>query len=240
MSNRFYQIFACMLSLVLCVSCRDDDKPSVTIETGTLTDIDNNIYKTVKIGSKWWMAENLKVKRFKNGQLIPNLDLTNDWVNTTQPALCSYDNTINNTGILYNYYAVSDTQGLAPAGWHVATENEWKELETYIGMPATELEKVNWRGTTEGDLLKIEGPAGWTKFENIWGANKYGFTALAGGCRLFNGYWSAPGLFGMGFWWTSTETNGQAWYRYLDYKKSGIFRYYGQKNYGMNVRCVKD
>lgn len=229
-----------VLLLALVTGCKDTTETKPANETGTVTDIENNVYKTVKIGSQWWMAENLKVKKFRNSNLIPQSQSSTDWVNTI-PACCLYDNNAAAPGLLYNFYALTDTNNIAPAGWHIPTDEEWKTLEKTLGMSASEADKFSWRGTTEASKLKIEAPEGWTRFGDIWSDNESGFTALAGGCRLYNGTWADPGLFATGFWWTSTiYDNNEAYYRYLDYKSSQIFRSHVSQNYGMSIRCVKD
>ncbi|MFM2285043.1 MAG: hypothetical protein RLZZ543_540 [Bacteroidota bacterium] len=224
-------------------SCEDDDDNSseTVLETGTVTDIENNTYNTVKIGDNWWMSENLSVTTFKNGTPINNAQDTSYW-NHGGAGYCLYDNNLTSPGLLYNWEAVSSSNGLAPEGWHVATEEDWKALELYLGMSAEEIELLNWRNNGSiGSKLKIKAPAGWTKFESIWSDNASGFTALAGGCRLQNGTWAQPGLFAAGFWWSSSaKDNETAWFRHLDYKKEGVFRFYIDKKYGMSVRCVKN
>lgn len=225
-------------------SCKKDtEKPQIK-ETGTVTDIEGNIYKTIKIGNQWWMAENLKVTKYRNGNpiiKIANYD-TVQWNNIKKGAWCIYDDNASAPGLLYNWYALSDSNNIAPAGWHVPTDKEWKQLEQYLGMNSTDADKTGWRGSNEGDKLKIKAPEGWSEFSNIWGTNESGFSALAGGCRMFNGIWSTPSGIGFtGFWWSITELpEKNAWYRYLDYKNSNIFRYYGPKTYGFSIRCVKD
>lgn len=140
-----------------------------------------------------------------------------------------------------NWFAVSDSENIAPTGWHIPTDDEWKELERFIGMSDGTEDVSGWRGTNEADKLKAAAPEGWTQFENVWGTNTAGFTALAGSCRLNNGKWGEPGLFATGFWWTASDySTTEAWYRYLDYKKSNVFRSSCLKNYGYSIRCVKD
>ena len=110
----------------------DDNKP----ETGTVTDIDGNTYVTVKIGEQWWMAENLKVTHYRNGDSIPNITADIQWAALDTGAWCSYDNNpdnVNHYGRLYNWYAVTDSRNIAPAGWHVATNDEWIALITILG-----------------------------------------------------------------------------------------------------------
>ncbi len=225
-------------------SCKPEEENPVK-ETGTVTDIDGNIYQTIKIGNQWWMAENLRVTRYNDSSLITQLTILSNpdtiWANRTTEAYCNFDNNYNPVyGLLYNWYAVSESRKLAPAGWHIPADDEWKELELYLGMSQENTDKLNWRGNNEGDKLKAEGPLGWSFYENVWGTNESGFSALGGCCCVFNGYFGNPGLQSTGFWWSSSLKDEQAWYRYLDYKNSNIFRYYGPKTYGFSVRCVKD
>jgi len=220
-------------------SCGDKNVETPAKEYGIVTDIDGHVYTTVLIGEQWWMTENLKVTKFRNGTLIPQRQQESDWINTTS-AYCLYSNSSNAPGLLYNFYAVNDTNKIAPAGWHIPTDAEWAQLELFLGMTQEDADNVNWRGTNEADKLKIESPLGWTVSGNIWSTNESGFTASAGSCRLFNGVWGDPGIKATGFWWSSTGHPEGAWYRYLDYKKSSIFRYYASANYGFSIRCVKD
>jgi uncharacterized protein (TIGR02145 family) len=107
---------------------------------GTLTDSrDGKIYKTVVIGAQTWMAENLNVSTFRNGDNIPEAKTNEEW-NTAgengQPAWCYYDFDSNNGaeyGKLYNWFAVTDLRGLAPFGWHTPNLDEWNILRVYIG-----------------------------------------------------------------------------------------------------------
>jgi uncharacterized protein (TIGR02145 family) len=251
LKNKLFS-FVSLLALVFLVfvtGCKKDKLSSETPkEYGTVTDIDGNTYKTVKIGNQWWMAENLKVRRYRNGAPIKQVTYTDPdslWAQATKGYFCEfqYSSTFSGIyGLLYNWYAVSDTSNIAPAGWHVASDDEWKTLEKYLGMSASDADKVNWRGNHEADRLKIHSPDGWTTYGNVWSDNESGFTALAGACRLFNGIWADPNIQATGFWWTSTlhPGNNQAWFRNLDYKKSNVFRYYTYKSYGMSVRCVRD
>lgn len=233
-------------ALTSCKKKKTNDTPA--IETGTVTDIDNNTYKTVKIGSQWWMAENLKTKTYRNGMPITKSAITDAdtvWMKTQKGMCCSYfndDSNIPQYGLLYNWYAIADTSGIAPAGWHVPSDEEWKQLEEYLGMSAGDADAVNWRGADIAGKMKVKSPLGWTQYGTIWSGNESGFAAIGSCCRLFSGQWGDPGLQSTGFWWSSAEhpADKEAWYRYLDYKKTNVFRYHGSKNYGMSIRCVKD
>jgi len=242
-SNKYkVGIFAVMLTMFVCVSCEDDKvNPEPINETGVVVDIESNSYSTVKIGDAWWMAENLKVTKYRNGSAINQSLNTSDW-SSGLDAYCLYDNNQTAPGLLYNWAAVSSPNGLAPEGWHVATEQDWQNLERTLGMSNENIDKLNWRDEGScGEKMKIKAPTGWSKFGTLWPSNSSGFTALAGGCRLGNGTWSSPGLFSTGFWWSSTQYDeNTALFRQLDYKKAGIFKFYIEKKYGMSVRCVKD
>jgi uncharacterized protein (TIGR02145 family) len=222
-------------------SCEDDIPVMPMLEKGTVTDVSGNVYKTIKIGEQWWMAENLKTVKYRNGNNIEQIVDAEDWLNGTA-AYCQFENNQLAPGLLYNWAAVKSENGLAPDGWHVATEEDWENLERHLLMSESDINKLNWREEGKvGDKLKVVGPTSWSKFENVWGNNESGFEALSGGCRLNNGNWGNPGIGATGFWWSSTENDyNNAWMRQLDYKKSGVFRFYIQKNYGLSVRCVKD
>lgn len=243
-----------LIFIVLINACKKETAV-IPVEKGTLTDIDGNVYKTVKIGAQWWMAENLKVKKYRNGDTLislidnrGNIDTAKlDTINTGAYYIYdSRDTTSPNFnsklfGYLYNWYAIGDPRNLAPAGWHVPSDNEWKDLEMYLGMSKSDADEVNFRGTNEGNKLKKN--AGWNLAYNqyeVWGTNESGFSAMGGGAIMDNKIWGNPGTYLTGFWWTNSEKDNEAWYRYLDYNKSNVFRFYGPKYYCFSIRCVKD
>jgi uncharacterized protein (TIGR02145 family) len=203
-------------------------------QTGTVTDIDDNIYQTVKIGNQWWMAENLKVTHYRNGDAIPNITDDEQWSSLTTGAYCNYNITVNVAvhGRLYNWYVIEDSRNIAPAGWHVPTDDDWIELELYLGMYQDDVNDEGWRGTDIGTKMKSAG-SGW------YGEDSYGFSALPSGYRA---YYSD--FFGIGdytFWWTATEYDATyAWYRQLSYANTRVNRDWNNKKYGYSVRCVMD
>jgi len=219
--------------------------PVYTYETDSIIDIDGNVYKTVRIGDQWWMAENLRVKKYRNGtNIYYNASMTpTEWAGLTTGAYCNLnDSHIPANGSLYNWYAIVHPGGLAPEGWRIPTDEDWKKLERFIGMHADTINLSGWRGTHEGEKLKsrISEKFSWKLDPNMNHTNQYGFTAFPGGLRLFNGSFGESGG-SAGFWWSSTEAgNGNAWYRYLDYRVGGVFRYFAPKASGYSIRCVKD
>lgn len=213
---------------------------TITVLIANVTDIDGNVYNTIQIGNQVWMAENLKVMHYRNGEVIQNVTDNTQWSNLSTGAYCSYENSVSNIsiyGLLYNWSAVDDSRGLAPAGWHIPSDEEWKHLEMYLGMSQTEADDTGSRGTDEGSKLKST--SGW--YNNGNGTNESGFTALPGGYRgNYNGNFYNMGDYT--FFWSSTETNSiNAGARELDYDESGVYRYYDfDKGYGFSVRCVRD
>lgn len=225
----------------------DSYKFKVTAEdggTGTVTDIDGNVYQTMVIGDQEWMTENLKVTHYRNGDSIPNLTDVDDWTSTSSGAYCYYDNDPSNSdtyGALYNWYAVDDSRGLAPAGWHVPTDDEIKELEMYLGMSQSQADDTDWRGTNEGSKL-AGGYDLWSNgdLRNDPEFDTSGFSFLPGGYRFsYSGSFLNVGNYGS--FWSSTEGySSNAWYRHLYYDNSAVYRYnYGKQN-GFSVRCVRD
>lgn len=223
-----------------------------SFETDSITDVDGNVYKTVRIGDQWWMTENLKVAHYRNGiPVFYSQRLTNkEWEELEKGAFCYLNNSsIPYNGLLYNWYAIVDKNGISPEGWRVPTDDDWKELEQFLGMNPDTIDLTGWRGTHEGEKLKSPSTKNtsifWTIDQSIKNTNESGFSAMPGGFRLFNGSYghSGPNSTGTstGFWWSSSVNgNGQVWYRYLDYKYGGVFRFYAPKSSGFSIRCVKD
>jgi uncharacterized protein (TIGR02145 family) len=221
-SSLIYPLLAMGFLLILTNGCKKDDDKS------TVTDIDGNVYHMVTIGTQTWMAENLKVTKYRNGDAIPNVTDHNEWSNLTTGAYCDYENTASNStvyGKLYNWHTVSDSRNIAPTGWHVASDAEWTMLTTFLGGE-----------DVAGGKLKEKGTAHWLS-PNYGATNETGFSALPGG-----GY--GGGIFlhlGYGgFWWTSTEYSSSVWYRGMLYYSGGVTRYYNNPSRGLSVRCVRD
>ena len=214
---------------------------TTTHETSTVSDIDGNIYQTVKIGNQWWMAENLKATHYRNGEAVPNVTEVITWYNLTGGAYCEYNNDLNNVatyGRLYNWYAVNDSRIIAPAGWHVPSDTEWKQLEMYLGMSQAEADATGYRGTDEGGKLKESGTTHWQS-PNTGATNQSGFSGLPGGYRYFDGGYAGVGYYAS--FWSSAESNGGfAWVRDLNCPSSGIHRYDDFKKGGNSIRCVRD
>ncbi|MCX6829315.1 MAG: fibrobacter succinogenes major paralogous domain-containing protein [candidate division Zixibacteria bacterium] len=198
-------------------------------------------YLTVTIGTQVWMAENLRVTHYRNGEAIPNVTWDDEWADLFTGAYCEFNDDVNNVtiyGRLYNWYAVDDNRNIAPTGWHVPTDTEWKQLEMYLDMSQSEADAVGDRGTDEGGKLKESGTAHWLS-PNTGATNESGFTALPGGFRGRSGDYFAMGSYAV-FWSATANWSEVAWFRCLFHSYAQVGRYSDYKQHGFSVRCVKD
>lgn len=205
----------------------------------SVEDIDGNIYPLVTIGEQVWMAENLRVTRYRNGDIIQTGLSGDEWRNITSGALTIYSHehiegmgsdaeVLAAYGALYNWFAVADTRGLCPAGWHVPSDDDWLELAFYLSDEG--------HFNKEGRALKSL--SGWNNNGN--GTDDYGFSALPGGSSSINKEYYNVGL--RGNWWSSTETGNTlyAYQRAMSYAYGFLDRGEFRKNNGLSVRCLKD
>lgn len=202
-------------------------------------DLDNNQYTIVKIGRQYWFQQNLKTTKYRDGsEIATGLD-ENEWKQTTGGAFAVYGNLSKNAntyGLLYNGHAVS-TGKLCPKGWHIPTDEEWKELETFLGVSGDEINRTGGRSTIAG-LVKSQ--EYWVE-NTMKMENTSGFSVLPAGTRNDVGDFIVAGQFA-GFW-TSTpyETaDNYLWYRHFYYNTSEFGRNYVIKNNGYSCRCLKD
>ncbi len=206
-------------------------------QTDSITDIDGNVYKTIVIGSQWWMAENLKVSKYNNDDDIPHLTDATEWAETEEGAYCYYGNRssfADTYGNLYNWYTAQDEREVCPSGWHIATDEDWITMEKFLGMSDSEAVRMTaWRGTNEGDKLKDK---------SFGGNNSSGFTALATGYRDPEGIFKAMGT--DNDYWTSTanenEGNTEGVLHGFLNTQSSVVRNFHVPGYGFCIRCVRD
>ena len=221
---------------------------------GTVSDIDGNTYNTIVIGSQTWMAENLKTSRYADATPIPHIENTTAWdaLTVNDLAYCWFNGSSSNAatyGYLYNWPAAmkgaastdanpSGVQGVCPAGWHLPSDSEWKEMEIYLGMSPGVVDDLGFRGTDECGKLKEVGLDHWWS-PNTGATNESGFTALPGGFRRDDASFYGQGIFN-DIWTTTEASDTTTIRRYLPYNEARIFRGPLHKNYGFSVRCVKD
>ena len=212
--------------LIVLFGCKKETPIPAPATTPTPTPI-----PTVIIGTQTWTTKNLDVATYRNGDAIPQVQDGIAWSNLTTGAWCYYyeNNPATGTtyGKLYNWYAVNDSRGLAPTGYHIPTDAEWTNLTTYLG----------------GESVaggKMKSTSGWQNNGNYGnGTNTSGFTGLPGGCRYNNGNFYTIGA--LGNWWSSSEYDTyNARYRDLNNNNGNVYRYYNDKQNGFSVRCLRD
>ena len=214
------------LFVVLLTGCGKDNP--VSSVPSMVTDIDGNVYHTVIIGTQVWMVENLVTTKFNDGTAIPLVTGDTSWGNLTTPGYCWYDNDSANKnlyGALYNWHTVNSGK-LAPPGWHVPTDAEWSTLIKYLGGYGV-----------AGGKMKEAGTGHW-KDPNYGADNSSRFTALPGGCRVYDGAYIS--IEGGGYWWSSTESPPVVSFYYLYHFFEEISRATTVKCSGYSVRCVRD
>ena len=225
--NRLHPLGIFIVALMLAAGCKKDGD-----SMGEVTDIDGNVYQTVKIGSQVWMAENLKTTRYRNGD--PITYVTNyTWIDSTSGVYINYDYDPENGriyGHLYNWMAVADDRKLAPKGWHIATHDDWNTLISHLDYPGQ---------------LKESGSAHWY-YTDRNSTNSTGFTALPGGgyCHSYGlGTYDIFYITNIGVWWTSTMQDASNIYFTTMKRSWGEDQVYLgsiSPTSCLSVRCVRD
>lgn len=212
-----------------------------------VTDIEGNTYKTAWINKKCWMAENLKVTRYNDNSQIDFPGANNDlWQNNTSGAYAWFENQISNKdlyGALYNWFAVNNPKGLCPEGWHVPTQEDWVDLESFIPEPdqqkGNKLKSCRQVNSPLGGDCNTDAHPRWNQHNVNYGTDIYGFTALPGGQREPGGNTNQLGSYG--WWWSSTLLpDSDVYTRWMSSGSGGFNDFPRLKNYGLSVRCVKD
>ena len=212
----------------------------------TTVSFDGYNYDLVAIGDQCWFAENLRNEHYANGDPIPGELSDGDWSSTTDGAMTVYgegtstvysgsDDEVSNLadyGRLYNWYAVNDSRGLCPSGWHVPTDpsifsGEYTELTGFLG--GAYIAGTPMKSSPE------DSPA-WD------GTNTSGFSGLAGGFRgSGDGGFYDEGA-SVAFWSASAHVTNEnrAWLRTLNGGYTQVIRLNYNLRFGFSVRCVRD
>lgn len=185
-------------------------------------------YPVVAIGTQCWFQENLRTTAYRNGDAIPNVIDPVEWDNTFSAARCAYENEESNAdefGYLYNRYAVVDSRQICPVGWRPADDDDWKELESNLGMPLLELDLTGFRGGAQNIGTSLKSDVAWN------GTNSSGFSGLPAGRRTASGNYQDA--LTEGFWWSvNTGRNARS-------SQSGIARMSFNDRTAMSVRCLR-
>ena len=213
--------------------------------TSTVTDIDGNIYKTVKIGDLWWMAENLKTTRYSNGDTIRTNLSDAEWF-VDSGAYAIYKNDIMNNatyGKLYNWFAVTDIRNVCPTGWHVPAGPEWQTLTLYLRNNG-----FGYEGSGEDIAKSLAATSGWISDSTAGNIgndptsnNSSGFNALPAGALDVN----SIAFFGIGSyasWWSTSSAIRYDNAMNFSLSSNSNKGYLGTAHWtsGQSVRCIKD
>jgi uncharacterized protein (TIGR02145 family) len=204
------------------------DGPSATV-----TDVEGNVYQTVKIGTQIWMAKNLKVTKYRDGSPSPKVMDQAAWSTLTAGAYSDYNNDADTGaayGRIYNYFAVADARKLCPEGWHIPTKEEWETLINYLGGSRPANQK-----------LREAGHAHWVQKARTVGNNESGFTLLPGGERWVQASRGFEQIGGQSTLWTASakiDESARAWAVHINDVEAMALPW--PKGCGGYIRCIKD
>lgn len=223
-------------TMIFVIGCSDNstNNPDNTFSDKVFRDErDGKEYGLVKINTQVWMSENLNASTYRNGDSIQHARTSEQWVDAARKgegAWCYYDHDPRNAiyGKLYNWYAVNDSRGLAPTGYHIPSDTEWTLLTDFLGGESVAGQKM-------------KSTSGWPNGDN--GDNSSGFNGLPGGFCSFDGDFKEITL--KGFFWSSSDyydifNDEGAWQRFLYNDFNGVNRGIFDKNDGLSVRCLRD
>jgi uncharacterized protein (TIGR02145 family) len=213
-----------------------------------LTDIDGNVYRTVRLGNQVWTTENLRTTRFNDGTVIPKVADSTKWQALSTPGYCTYGNTTKNDsiakfGMLYNWYVVN-TNKIAPKGWHVPSKSEMDTLIRYLinneyscGYPAYETDYIGKSMAAATDWDSSSTQSYEIRYQRDMN-NTSGWSMLPGGRRV-KGFF--VGIGNSAYWWVDMEYDTENGYNYFVYSFSAqVNDARVEKTTGNSIRLVKD
>ncbi len=221
----FNFMFSCRIDAERKTSSRRYSNRQVKIDDINVSfSSEKDSFEFVHIGKQIWMQYNLNVEVFRNGDTIFQAKSNEEWVQAGKenlPAWCYYHNMKENGekyGKLYNWYAVNDSRGLAPVGWKIPKEEDWKQL------------LIKYNGLPEELMSKREWP------EEYGGNNKSGFNSFPSGGRFYRGKFKSIGE-GTCFWSSSQYNDLESTCFMLNFYLPMLTSW--SKSYGLSVRCIK-
>jgi uncharacterized protein (TIGR02145 family) len=245
--NRIKYLLVLIVSGALIALTDSCSKPaSDPIERGTVTDFEGNVYPTVKIGTQWWMAENLRATKYNNGDQIGtttpfSLSITGSTSPKYHWSYLGNESFAALYGRLYTWYAVTDSKNVCPAGWHIPSNAEWTILSDYLSTNG-----YGFQGSNTNISKSLSATSGWLLYGIVGNPgtdqslnNNSGFAAMPGGMRLPTGTFQNAG--GGAYYWSSTaDIPSLASYRMIYFDIMTLQEGNYTKDTGLSVRCVKD
>ena len=230
------------LSFTKCTPEENEDLPvhNSQIIHNAVTDVDGNQYDAVILGEQVWMKSNLRTTHFRDGSPILNggtdtfsLELPCYFQSTATPSISN--------GLHYNWAAVNDPRALCPEGWHVPTDEEWTEMEQYVGS-----QQQYVYGYESANIAKaLASQEGWKAYSEVGipghhpeANNATEFTAVpASWCVSSN-----SGTYGQSamFWAVSENNADEAYFHCIDYDSPIVQRGRADKELSISVRCIQD
>ena len=241
--------------LLTFIGCNHETHETIKPELlkDAVVDFDGNSYDAVKLGNQIWMASNLRVTHFPNGNEIPTI-IRDDYYNITEPSkYMPNDNPelVATNGYLYNWYAAvngetasssnpSGVQGICPDGWHLPSRAEWTELTDYLGS-----HEEYCAGGATNIAKSLASTTGWNSSSNDYAVgnnqsenNKACFNAYPVGSYTGNG---STGMGSFAQFWTSEETGGERAYDFIiRHAKPTTVIFDDSKYYGISIRCIRN
>ena len=239
------------------VRCLKDEDNSATFCPTVTTDYDGNNYNTVHIGTRCWMAENLRTTHYSDGTPISlgNFSLGNYDTSSTVAYRYYPNNNSSNVptyGYLYNWKAVirnssssstnpSGVQGICPTGWHVPSAAEWTQLIHYLSSQSAYV-----CGSNNTNIAKaLASTTGWSSSTNTCAVgntpsenNATGFNALPAGKNWLgdnNGFGNCTYI------WSATRRSVDQQWMVFDFLSNGSGANVMNQSpmlVGASVRCI--
>ncbi len=231
-NNHFIQYSYSLWILVyfVFIGCHEKMENLVEVKKSSWLDPrDSNIYQTIIIGEKEWMAENLRyLPEISKVSWKSNYCIYNYFDTSLVMGKKTFN--YNAYGVLYSHYIAAFNA--CPTGWQLPSDKEWTQLTNLFGG-----EEIS------GGKLKENGYIHWIQ-PNTGATDELGFSAIPGGFRAQDGLFY--GLGQVGAYWSSTLSDidgsfsAKYWSRYLYYDNEMIERSSSSENIGLSVRCVKN
>jgi uncharacterized protein (TIGR02145 family) len=203
------------------------------------------VYETVLIGTQCWMKQNLNVGIMINQGIQSNNSLIEKYCYNHNESNCDVYGGLYRWDEMMNYTPSSNTnpsgvQGICPTGWHMPSDAEWCQMESYLDATVNCSTVPGWLGTDVGGKMKETGTAHWSN-PNTGATNSSGFTARAGGYVSDLPYFFFGQLTYHCYFYSTTESStAAAWMQYLTNESAQVGHGINNKSDSFSARCLKN